>query len=43
MRHARYPLPNRRHRNFIRQRFLRISDTLGDLFLLAILISLRND
>ena len=43
MRHARYPLPNRRRSNFVRPRFLRIRDALGELFLIAILISRRND
>ena len=43
MRHARYPLHNRCRDNFVRQRFFRIRDALVDLFLFAILISLRND
>ena len=43
MRHTRYQLPNRRRGNFVRPRFFRIRDALVYLFLLSILINLRND
>ena len=43
MRHARYLLPNRRSGNLVRPRFFRIRDALVNIFLIAILINLRND
>jgi hypothetical protein len=43
MRHARHLLPNRQRGNFVRPRFFRIRDAVVDLFLFAVLISLRND